>query len=62
MSLLVLNPVVTIADFNVFVNYFQEAGRKGKKKAKNSKSNLNHLLGFSIQGQGVNRGELDVPQ
>lgn len=41
---------------------FQEAGRKGKKKTKNSKSNLNHLLGFSIQGQGVNRGELDVPQ
>jgi len=41
---------------------FQEATRKNKKKGKNSKSNLNHLLGFSIQGQGVNRGELDIPQ
>jgi hypothetical protein len=41
---------------------FQEAGKKGKKKTKASRSNLNHLLGFSVQGQGVNRGELDVPQ
>jgi hypothetical protein len=40
----------------------QEAGKKGKKKTKASRSNLNHLLGFSVQGQGVNRGELDVPQ
>jgi len=39
---------------------FQEAGRKGKKKAKNTKSNMNHLLGFSVRGKGVNRGELDL--
>jgi len=41
---------------------FQEAGRKGKKKGakSTSKSNMNHLLGFSVQGKGVNRGELDL--
>jgi len=41
---------------------FQEAPRKGKKKTRNSKTNLNHLLGFtSAPGTGMNRGELDVP-
>merc|ERR1712128_405721 len=45
---------------------FQEAGKKGKKtkppKTSKSKQNISHLLGFSVTGQGVNRGELDMPQ
>ena len=45
---------------------FQEAGKKGKSKKmtkqSKSKQDLNHLLGFSVTGQGVNRGELDLPQ
>ena len=45
---------------------FQEAGKKGrnKKLTKQSKSkqDISHLLGFSVSGQGVNRGELDMPQ
>jgi len=41
---------------------FQEAPRKGKKKTRNSKTNLNHLLGFTTApGSGINRGELDQP-
>lgn len=38
---------------------FQET-KKSRKKTK--KSNLNHLLGFSVQGKGVNRGEIDISQ
>jgi len=45
---------------------FQEAGKKGKSKKltkqTKSKQDISHLLGFSVQGQGVNRGELDMPQ
>merc|ERR1712126_710063 len=45
---------------------FQEAGKKGKKtkpsKTNKSKQDMSHLLGFSVTGQGVNRGELDMPQ
>merc|ERR1711936_1937 len=45
---------------------FQEAGKKGKKtkapKTSKSKQDISHLLGFSVTGQGVNRGELDMPQ
>jgi len=45
---------------------FQEAGKKGKNKKltkqSKSKQDISHLLGFSVQGQGVNRGELDMPQ
>jgi len=47
---------------------FQEAGKKGKKTKssgkpiKSGKQDMSHLLGFSVSGQGVNRGELDVPQ
>eukprot|EP00092_Neocalanus_flemingeri_P101643 GFUD01129966.1.p1 GENE.GFUD01129966.1~~GFUD01129966.1.p1 ORF type:complete len:1161 (-),score=418.37 GFUD01129966.1:140-3577(-) len=45
---------------------FQEAGKKGKKtkppKTSKSKQDISHLLGFSVTGQGVNRGELDLPQ
>jgi len=45
---------------------FQEAGKKGKKtkptKTNKSKQDISHLLGFSVTGQGVNRGELDMPQ
>jgi len=45
---------------------FQEAGKKGKKtkltKQSKSKQDISHLLGFSVTGQGVNRGELDMPQ
>merc|ERR1719225_1154913 len=41
---------------------FQEAGKKGKKtkapKTSKSKQDISHLLGFSVTGQGVNRGEL----
>ena len=44
----------------------QEAGKKGKKtkltKQSKSKQDISHLLGFSVTGQGVNRGELDMPQ
>lgn len=45
---------------------FQEAGKKGKNKKltkqSKSKQDISHLLGFSVTGQGVNRGELDMPQ
>lgn len=47
---------------------FQEAGKKGKKakpvgkQVKGGKQDMSHLLGFSVSGQGVNRGELDMPQ
>jgi len=46
---------------------FVEAGKKGKKAARSkttskSKLDMSHLLGFSVAGQGVNRGELDLPQ
>ena len=45
---------------------FQEAGKKGKNKKmtrqSKSKQDISHLLGFSVAGQGVNRGELDLPQ
>lgn len=47
---------------------FVEAGKKGKKAAartkttSKSKLDMSHLLGFSVAGQGVNRGELDLPQ
>lgn len=46
---------------------FVEAGKKGKKAARTkttskSKLDMSHLLGFSVAGQGVNRGELDLPQ
>merc|ERR1712004_840904 len=49
---------------------FKEAGgKKGKKVGKNQgaskmkggKQDMSHLLGFSVSGQGVNRGELDMP-
>ena len=48
-------------------NEFQEAGKKGRgkkglTKQSKSKQDISHLLGFSVQGQGVNRGELDMPQ
>lgn len=40
---------------------FQEIPRKGKKKSRSSKTNLNHLLGFTTApGHGINRGELDL--
>jgi len=47
---------------------FKEAGKKGKKLGKmgnakvKGKQDMSHLLGFSVSGQGVNRGELDMPQ
>ena len=51
---------------------FKEAGgKKGKKaggkgaqgggKVGKGKQDISHLLGFSVSGQGVNRGELDLP-
>merc|ERR1711962_209175 len=49
---------------------FKEAGgKKGKKVGKNQgaskmkggKQDMSPLLGFSVSGQGVNRGELDMP-
>merc|ERR1719285_1351255 len=46
---------------------FKEAGKKGKKTGKatsakvKGKQDMSHLLGFSVSGQGVNRGELDMP-
>ena len=48
---------------------FQAGGKKGKKVGKNQgaskmkggKQDMSHLLGFSVSGQGVNRGELDMP-
>merc|ERR1719238_2166151 len=41
-------------------NEFQEAGKKGRgkkglTKQSKSKQDISHLLGFSVQGQGVNR-------
>ena len=49
--------------------FFQAGGKKGKKVGKNQgaskmkggKQDMSHLLGFSVSGQGVNRGELDMP-
>merc|ERR1740128_1221315 len=37
---------------------WKNSKKKGAKST--SKSNMNHLLGFSVQGKGVNRGELDL--
>ena len=52
--------------FSSIIGQFQEAGKKGKSKKltkqTKSKQDISHLLGFSVQGQGVNRGELDMPQ
>ena len=62
---------VTLEDSNLplFPHVFQAGGKKGKKVGKNQgaskmkggKQDMSHLLGFSVSGQGVNRGELDMP-
>ena len=53
----------------IYFFFFQAGGKKGKKVGKNQgaskmkggKQDMSHLLGFSVSGQGVNRGELDMP-
>ena len=55
--------------FLFILSPFQAGGKKGKKVGKNQgaskmkggKQDMSHLLGFSVSGQGVNRGELDMP-